>query len=489
MSAGDWAHSGGPSRPDATAPSFVPDSANTASAPRQANSIDETRPELQQTWASTGSGNSNAPLSRSRSLYRNRSDSTGSERPRAVLQRKHASVLPPPTVMEQSRPAATSISSGSTTSSRDWKDDQSGLGPFTLRHGRRYLRDQSYPLPVDLLEVQRQNLQTLLATQVFGKPLCSQHASETPPQRVLEVACGSGFWSAQCHDYLAESGCLNVSFTGMDIVQIAPDYNQQGINWRFCQHDIRKVPFPFEDETFDLIVLKDLSLVLQQNQPSQRVLDEAIRMLRPHGVLEIWEVDHTIRSLLPHPPPPPNKRPEDLHQAYATATFLISAATPFGPAENRFIQDYNTWIGQALDKRKLSPVPCARMQPMLLQEDELWDVGFRRVAVPLGEMSWERQDPRLIAGRQKHDSGLSGMAVAGDAPLLTPEQESLRDTALLVIVQLIESLEPLLKEVSGKNQEEWQRWWAGMMQDLFQNDGANSGECLEIGAYWARKKG
>lgn len=453
----------------------------------RAKSIDEKRPgtlEQTQPWGTSGGG----PLLRTRSLYRARSDSTGSERSRAVLQRKHASVLPP--MEQQSRAAAASISSGSTNSSKDWKDEQPGQGPFTLRYGRRYLRDLPYPLPVDLAEIQRQNLQTLLATQVFGKPLCSPHASESPPQSVLEVACGGGFWSAQCHDYLAESGCLNVFFTGIDIVPVAPDYNQQGINWRFFLHDVRKVPFPFEDESFDLIVLKDLSLAVQQNQPSQRVLDEAIRMLRPHGVLEIWEVDHIIRSLLPHPPPPPNKRPEDLHQAYATATFLISAATPFGPAQNRYLQDYNNWIGQVLDKRKLSAVPCSRMQPVLLQEpDDLWDVGFRRVAIPLGEMSWERQDPRLIAGRQKHDSGLSGMAVAGDAPLLTPDQESLRETALLVIVQLIESLEPLLKEVSGKSQEEWQRWWAGMMTDLFQNDGANSGECLEIGAYWARKKG
>jgi hypothetical protein len=237
-------------------------------------------------------------------------------------------------------------------------------------------------------------------------------------------------------------------------------------------------------------VLKDLSLVLQQNRLSQRVLDEAIRMLRPDGVLEIWEVDLSIRSLLPHPPPPPNKRPEDLRQANATATFLISAATPFGPAQNMYLQNFNDWVSQALDKRKLSSVPCARIQPMLLQEpDHLWDVGSRRVAIPLGEMSWERQDPRVAAGRSKHDSGLSGLGVAVDAPLLTPDQESVRETALWVVVQLIESLEPLLKDVSGKNQEEWQRWWVGMMTDLFQNHGARSGECLEIGAYWARKRG
>ena len=49
--------------------------------------------------------------------------------------------------------------------------------------------------------------------------------------------------------------------------------------------------------------------------------------------------------------------------------------------------------------------------------------------------------------------------VAFDSVTLTDEQAALRYTALLVVIQMIESLEPLLKEVSGKNQEEWQRWW------------------------------
>jgi len=46
-----------------------------------------------------------------------------------------------------------------------------------------------------------------------------------------------------------------------------------------------------------------------------------------------------------------------------------------------------------------------------------------------------------------------------DSTTLTEDQAALRYTALLVVIQMIESLEPLLKEVSGKNQEEWQRWW------------------------------
>jgi hypothetical protein len=94
-----------------------------------------------------------------------------------------------------------SISSSSTQFT---KEDAPGLPnePFTLRHGRRYIRNaQYYPLPCDLPELHRQNLQTLLATAVFGRALGSTPTQ--PPKKVLEVACGSGYWSAVCHDWLS----------------------------------------------------------------------------------------------------------------------------------------------------------------------------------------------------------------------------------------------------------------------------------------------
>lgn len=118
---------------------------------------------------------------------------------------------------------------------------------------------------------------------------------------------------------------------------------------------------------------------------------------------------------------------------------------------------------------------------MLLQEpDTLQDIGFRRVAIPFGEMNWECED-------QERYPVSRGKTKDGRGSVLNEEQASLRATALLNVIQFIESMEPLLKEVSGKNQEEWQRWWNWMIADLYENDGASSGVCLEIGAYWARK--
>jgi SAM-dependent methyltransferase len=226
--------------------------------------------------------------------------------------------------------------------------------------------------------------------------------------------------------------------------------------------DVR-LPLPFDDDEFDIVVMKDLSMVVPLGAPSQRVLDEATRILKSGGTLEIWETDHIIRSILPHPPPPPGKNPQEYACAVSTGTFLISPITPFTEVQNKYLQDSNMWIQEALDRRKLSPTPCARISQILLQETEtLYDVENRRVAIPLGELRWEREQAgeRNPSKRRGSEAGkLKKGSLNLDSTTLTEEQAALRYTALLVVIQMIESLEPLLKEVSGKNQEEWQRWW------------------------------
>ncbi|KAG4030309.1 hypothetical protein MFRU_012g00510 [Monilinia fructicola] len=369
--------------------------------------------------------------------------------------------------------------------------------PFTKRNGRRYLRDPSlaYPLPCDLPEIHRQTLRTMLLCQVFNGPTCSSAFNNRPPKRVLEVACGTGFWSVMCHKHFSHKGHSSIQFTGIDIAPLAPRMDADGdMNWRFVQHDIRKTPLPFRNEEFSLIMVKDLSMTLSTKDNTQALIDEYLRILKPGGILEIWDGDHTIRMLLSHSPPATKENDTSSQarkqiQTNAMGAYTITPQTPLAAPQNQYLIDYNTWISKALEARDLPPMPCTSIRPMLLQEAEVLEqIESRRLAIPLSEVRWEREGVGGFATSTNGLHGSKGKAKEGDRKQLTPGQTALRRTALMSIIQMIESLEPLLKEASGKSMDEWDRWCGNLMTDLLKNNGTCWGECLEVGAWWARKK-
>ena len=369
--------------------------------------------------------------------------------------------------------------------------------PFSRRNGRRCLRDPTlpYPLPCDLAEIHRQTLRTMLLCQVFNGPLCSPAFNSKPPKRVLEVGCGTGFWSVMCHRHFSQRGFSSISFTGIDIAPLAPRMDSDDdMNWRFVQHDLRRVPLPFRDEEFNLVMIKDLSMVTPTTGMQQTLMDEYLRILKVGGTLEIWDGDHSLRMLLPHAPPATKEdgdESEDEEQVHTNAmgTYTLTPQTPLAAPQNQYLMDYNIWIGKALESRKLTPMPCTTMRPMLLQESEdLAEIDSRRLAIPLGEVRWEREGVGGAVTTNGHSISSKGKAKDSDRKTLTAGQAALRRTALMTVVQMIESLEPLLREASGKGQDEWDRWQGNMMNDLLKQNGTSWGECLEVGAWWARKK-
>ncbi|KAG9242449.1 hypothetical protein BJ878DRAFT_169507 [Calycina marina] len=387
---------------------------------------------------------------------------------------------------------ATNSSGLTAVSSSDLPPTAELVNPFLQRNGRRCLKDQSlpYPLPCDLPEIHRQTLRTMLLCQVFNGPICSPAFNAKPPKRVLEAGCGTGFWSIMCHRHFAQRGSTNISFTGLDIAPLAPRMNSdEDMNWRFVQHDLRHVPLPFRDEEFNFIMSKDMSLVTPQSGMQQELVDEYVRILKPGGTLEIWDGDHSIRMLLPHAPPSAKEdsddsEDEELVRTNAMGTYRMTSQTPLAAPQNLFFQDYNLWVEKALEKRQLTPMPCTGFRPMLLQESENFiEVDTRRLAIPLGEVRWEREG---VGGAVS--SGLNGKGKAADRKSLTTGQAALRRTALVTVLQFIESLEPALREVSGKGQDEWDCWQGNMMNDMLKNNGTSWGECLEVGSWWARKR-
>ncbi|KAI5920311.1 hypothetical protein F4810DRAFT_440833 [Camillea tinctor] len=409
-----------------------------------------------------------------------------------------------------------SVSTASASSSS--KAPSVGPKPLVTRNNRTYIHEPTlaYPLPVDLSELHRQSLRTLLLFQLFGGPIISGAFANKPPSRVLEVGCGSAFWSMMCHRYFAQHGHASISFTGIDIVPLAgagldpnikPD---KDMRWQFVQHDIRRLPCPFPDEEFDLIMVKDMSLSVsyRDNQP---MFEEYVRMLKPGGVVEVWETDHTIRMLRPNvlKAPKPSRASSDSDSSSdddddedtnveRLGAYCMTTNTPLSTPLNPFLVEYNAWATKALELRGLSAVPCTLIGPHILQESEiLTDVRSKRLAVPLSEIRWEREGVGGVVtkdGKSYIDS-MKGKSRPSDikgakpgAKALTPGQAALRRTALESTVGLILSLEPLLREASGKSQDEWDSWTGKMTNDLLRDGGTNCGECLEVGAWTARKR-
>ncbi|KAK4448159.1 hypothetical protein QBC34DRAFT_301576 [Podospora aff. communis PSN243] len=437
---------------------------------------------------------------------------------------------------------ATTVSTRTMLSSEPPSTAEQQLRPFVIRNGRTFISDPTlpYPLPVDLEELHRQSLRTLLLIELFGGPICCPDFAEKPPKRVLEIGCGSGFWSMECYRHYERLGKhKNISFTGLDIAPVAPGAHQPGtapptasgtdsdssttpqpssdgspeeMKWRFVQHDLRRTPLPFRDEEFDLVMVKDMSLATTTTL-QQTLIDEYLRVLQPGGTIEMWEGDHTLRMLRPHVLEATAGGPaggesngggdnssdesssgDEESSPTQSGAYPMTANTPLSAPLNNFLVEYNSWLAKALERLQLCPVPCTLIGPLLLQESEiLTGVENRRLAVPLSEVRWEREGVGGVVTKDgksyiETKGKRAGKEAAPAGQALDPGAVARRRTALLTVVQMIQSMEHVLREVSGKSQDEWDGWLGKMMSNLVKENGTSWGECLEVGAWWARKR-
>lgn len=368
-----------------------------------------------------------------------------------------------------------STSSGDTVSSSSSMGRPSQRNNTETKVGREYLDPSTssvtYPLPIDLTETHRQIIFAQLTDMIYGTPILSTELLEKPPLRILELGCDTGWWSATCHQYFESRG-HHIEFVGMDVkasIGIETPYRQLGMDFEYVQHDLNQAPWPFEDESFDLIMARNIALALDPRKYSQVVLEYG-RLLKPGGTLEIWEHDFTVRSMRP-------KIQDNAGDLSKLGLYPVLDNGAFGPATDPYISQLNTWVTASFADILLPTLPCSYIQSMfsgrLVEGSEVFDiVDVKRVAIPLNleAIVWET-------------SGKGGKT----ARILDDDQMVIRRTALESFIEMIEALEPIVREASGKGQSAWDAWLSKAKWNWLKNDGLAFGECLEHGV-WSVKK-
>lgn len=358
----------------------------------------------------------------------------------------------------------TTTTSTSTSSSRSLPGRH---GSTVSKAGRTHLDSTglsaAYPLPVDLLETNRQIMFAKLTTTIYDTLILDRDLlQDRPPLRVLELGCDTGWWSAAAHQHFHGRG-HTAEFVGMDLKAPLPGaetyYSALGMRWSYIQHDLNNTPWPVADASFDLVMARNITLALDGSGYSA-IVQEYVRVLKPGGTLELWEHDTTIRAL---------KKQDAAPDARGVYPGLDNAH--FGPARNRFVAQYNAWLTAGLADVRLPTVPCSYIEAMfgghlVESSDELDMVCTRRVAVPLGASEEEEEEEEEPDG----------------------EHEVIRRTALENFVRMVEAFEPLLRAASGLSQKSWDDWLNEARKDWWLGGGFASGECLELGAWSLRRK-
>lgn len=334
-----------------------------------------------------------------------------------------------------------------------------------------------YPLPIDLHQTHSDILNSELNCLIFGGPFLTKSFDDSLPLRVLELCCDTGWWSAttDCHFQQQHNG-HRAEFVGLDVKPIPTGveaaYRESGMKWQFIQHDINDLPWPMADGSFDLVMARNLCLTLDCTKYSETV-QEYVRVLKPGGILELWEQDTTIRALRPKVR---DRAAEPISVELAQlGLYPVLDNSAFGRAADCHVADFNGWIKSGLADLRLPTEPCSYIEAMfgahLVEGSEKLEMQIKkRAAVPLaGEpLIWE------MDGSRPRELG--------------NDQKAVRCMALEGLIALVEAFQPVLRTKSGANQAAWDAWLDKAKKDWLAKGGFAKGECLEFGAWSLRKR-
>ncbi|KAJ7126888.1 S-adenosyl-L-methionine-dependent methyltransferase [Mycena epipterygia] len=191
------------------------------------------------------------------------------------------------------------------------------------RTSRRRPGDVPYPFDYSPAMINFDNWDQMFLRTCFGG--LTMHQFDTPPERVLDLGCGGGYWVLE-----AAKQWPNAHITGFDLTQIQPELLQLDAFYMECLQDagqsahplpiadalaarVRWVHgnllegLPFPSDHFDFVHISGIGLGVPEDE-WQFVLEEVSRVMQCNGVLEVIEED----LIFPHIPA---ARPSRAHLA------------------------------------------------------------------------------------------------------------------------------------------------------------------------------
>ncbi|TFK77381.1 S-adenosyl-L-methionine-dependent methyltransferase [Pluteus cervinus] len=197
---------------------------------------------------------------------------------------------PPPT------PNASSIFSNNSDGKRQPRHKE---GQFIFKHGQRHHAFDNekapYPLSYDRQVLELESLDNRLVRHLRGS-VSFVNFRDGPPQRVLDLGCGTGTWVIDAAEEWPEC-----EFVGFDLVNIQIPLKlldssiSRRIEWRHGNFLTTKLPF--DDDEFDHVHIQSIAKGVPENKWGI-LFEEINRVLTPEGSVEILE-DDVAFPLLP----------------------------------------------------------------------------------------------------------------------------------------------------------------------------------------------
>jgi ubiquinone/menaquinone biosynthesis C-methylase UbiE len=139
-------------------------------------------------------------------------------------------------------------------------------------------------------------MESRLRYRLFGPMQILRGADIHPGQTVLELGCGTGFFTLAAAQFIGDKGCL----IAMDVLQVSVDAVSKKVqtanvkNVRVVKCDA--LDTMLDAERFDAVLI--FGGIPAPMLPLTRLLPEMHRIIKPGGTLAVWPPSWTHREIL-----------------------------------------------------------------------------------------------------------------------------------------------------------------------------------------------